>query len=138
LFYGTGIPACILVLRKQRPPEHQNHVLIINAEEIYTKGRAQNTLSIAQADQIYHLYQSQEQQGPNKAAEIEGVARWVNLNEIAENDFNLNIARYVQKPLAEETITLTEALLDFKQKLTALEQAEQELEELLMTEGFEL
>jgi type I restriction enzyme M protein len=138
LFYGTGIPACILVLRKQRPAEHQNYMLIINAEEIYTKGRAQNTLSIAQADQIYYLYQSQEQQGPNKAAEIEGIARWVSLTEITENDFNLNIARYVQKPLADETITVAEALLDFKQKLAALEQAEQELEELLVTEGFEV
>jgi type I restriction enzyme M protein len=138
LFYGTGIPACILVLRKQRPPDHQNHVLIINAEEIYTKGRAQNTLSVAQADQIYHFYQSQEQQGPDKAEEIGGVARWVNLKEIEENDFNLNIARYVQKPLAEETITVEEALLDFKQKLAALEQAEQELEELLIQEGFEI
>ncbi len=138
LFYGTGIPACILVLRKQRPPDHQNHVLIINAEAIYTKGRAQNTLSVAQADQIYHIYQSQEQQGPEKAKEIEGVARWVALKEIEENDFNLNIARYVQKPLAEETITVEEALVDFKQKLAALEQAEQELEELLIKEGFEL
>ena len=45
LFYGTGIPACILVLRKSRPAAHKDHVLIINAEEIYTKGRAQNTLS---------------------------------------------------------------------------------------------
>lgn len=138
LFYGTGIPACILVLRKQRPADHQNHVLIINAEEIFTKGRAQNTLSVAQANQIYHIYQSQEQQGPDKAEEIEGVARWVSLKEIEENDFNLNIARYVQKPLAEETITVEEALSDFKQKLAALEQAEQELEELLVKEGFEL
>ena len=113
-------------------------MLIINAEAIYTKGRAQNTLSVAQADQIYHIYQSQEQQGPDKAEEIEGVARWVNLTEIEENDFNLNIARYVQKPLAEETITVEEALLDFKQKLAALEQAEQELEDLLIKEGFEI
>ena len=113
-------------------------MLIINAEAIYTKGRAQNTLSVAQADQIYHIYQSQEQQGPGKAEEIEGVARWVNLTVIEENDFNLNIARYVQKPLAEETITVEEALLDFKQKLAALEQAEQELEDLLFKEGFEI
>mgnify|MGYP001465221429 CR=1 FL=1 len=42
------------------------------------------------------------------------------------------------KPLAEETITVEEALLDFKQKLAALEQAEQELEDLLIKEGFEI
>lgn len=138
LFYGTGIPACILVLRKQRPVEHQSHVLIINAEEIFTKGRAQNTLSVVQADEIYQIYQSQEHAGPQNAKEIEGVARWVNLSEIQENDFNLNIARYVQKPLEEEAITVEQALLDFKNKLAALEQAEQEFEDLLIKEGFEI
>ncbi|MED6341582.1 MAG: N-6 DNA methylase, partial [Pseudomonadota bacterium] len=137
LFYGTGIPACILVLRKSRPADHQDHVLIINAEEIFTKGRAQNTLSNDQADEIFNIYRQQETAGP-KAEEIEGVARWVALTEIEENDFNLNIARYVQKPLEEETITVEEALKDFQQKLVALEQAENELEALLVKEGFEL
>ena len=143
LFYGTGIPACILVLRTQRPKVHKNHILIINAEEIFTKGRAQNTLSNSQADEIYEIYQAQEQQGPSSkdikgADEIEGVARWVHLTEVKENDFNLNIARYVQKPLEEETITVEEALKDFQSKLADLEQAEEELEALLIKEGFEI
>lgn len=137
LFYGTGIPACILVLRKARPEEHKDHVLIVNAEEIFTKGRAQNTLSEPQADEIYDIYQKMRIKGP-KADDIEGVARWVPHSEIEENDFNLNIARYVQKPLEEETITVEEALKDFQQKLAALEVAEQELEALLIKEGFEL
>jgi type I restriction enzyme M protein len=137
LFYGTGIPACILVLRKHRPKAHNNHILIINAEEIFTKGRAQNTLSNPQADDIYNIYKTQKKKGP-AAQEIEGVARWVPLSEVEENDFNLNIARYVQKPLEEETITVEEALQDFQQKLAALEKAEDELEALLIKEGFEI
>lgn len=137
LFYGTGIPACILVLHKQRPQTHLQYVLIINAEEIFTKGRAQNTLSELQSDEIYKIYRQQEQQGPETAS-IEGVARWVPLSEIEENDYNLNIARYVQKPLKEETISVEEALKDFQQKLAALEQAEHELEELLKKEGFDV
>ncbi|MCD9514217.1 type I restriction-modification system subunit M [Photobacterium carnosum] len=137
LFYGTGIPACILVLRKERPEEHNDHVLILNAEEIYTKGRAQNTLSEQQADEIFDIYQQMRSNGP-KADDIEGVARWVSHSEIKENDFNLNIARYVQKPLEEETITVEEALKDFQLKLAALEQAEQDLEALLIKEGFKL
>ncbi|HFQ4983379.1 TPA: N-6 DNA methylase [Vibrio vulnificus] len=137
LFYGTGIPACILVLRKARPEEHKDHVLIVNAEEIFTKGRAQNTLSEPQADEIYAIYQKMRTKGP-QADDIEGVARWVPHSEIEENDFNLNIARYVQKPLEEETITVEEALKDFQQKLAALEVAEQKLEALLIKEGFEL
>ena len=79
----------------------------------------------------------QAQQGPD-AKEIEGVARWVSLKEIEENDFNLNIARYVQKPLEEETITVEEALKDFQRKLAELEKAEEELEALLIKEGFEV
>ncbi|EJK2993922.1 putative type I restriction enzymeP M protein [Vibrio cholerae] len=137
LFYGTGIPACILVLRKQRPVAHQDHVLIINAEEIFTKGRAQNTLSETQADNIYDIYRQMRTKGP-EADDIEGVARWVSHSEIEENDFNLNIARYVQKPLEEETITVEEALKDFQLKLVALEKAEKELETLLIKEGFDI
>ncbi len=137
LFYGTGIPACILVLRKARPEEHKDHVLIVNAEEIFTKGRAQNTLSEPQADEIYDIYQKMRTKGPILVDHY-SVARWVPHSEIEENDFNLNIARYVQKPLAEETITVEEALKDFQQKLAALEAAEQELEALLIKEGFEL
>jgi type I restriction enzyme M protein len=135
LFYGTAIPASIIILRKQRPADHNDHVLIINAAEIVTKGRAQNTLSEAQADDIYSIYQRQEKLGPDKAEEIEGVARWVAIHEIEENDFNLNIARYVQKPLEEETVTVKEALKDFQQKLAALEQAEGELEQVLIEKG---
>lgn len=137
LFYGTGIPACILVLRKQRPAAHQDHVLIINAEEIFTKGRAQNILSETQADDIYDIYRKMRTKGP-EANDIDGVARWVPHSEIEENDFNLNIARYVQKTLEEQTITVEEALKDFQQKLAALEKAENELEALLIQEGFEL
>ncbi|EGH2812742.1 DNA methylase, partial [Salmonella enterica] len=50
----------------------------------------------------------------------------------------LNIARYVQKPLEEETITVEEALKDFQRKLAELEKAEEELETLLIKEGFEV
>lgn len=132
LFYGTGIPACILVLRKKS--KKASPVLFINAEEIFTKGRAQNTMTTEQADSIYSIYKQQHQ----KAYEEEGVCRWVEFSELKENDFNLNIARFVQKPLEEETITVEEALADFKKKLAELEQAEHELEILLEREGFEL
>lgn len=133
LFYGTGIPASILVLRAEAQSERS--VLIINAEEILTKGRAQNTLSEKQSDDIYGIYKTQHAQN---AEPVEGVARWVPHSELEENDFNLNIARYVQKPLEEETITVEEALTDFQSKLKALEEAENKLEALLIKEGFEV
>lgn len=137
LFYGTTITACILVLRKKRPDDHLDHVLIINAEDIYSKGRAQNTLTTEQADKIYGIYEHLINTGP-KGKYHRSVARWVPLDEIEDNDFDLNITRYVQKHLAEDTITVEEALKSFQQKLAKLDQAEKELEELLIKEGFEL
>ena len=134
LFYGTGISACVLVLRKDKKTLDRKEILFINADEIYTKGRAQNTMSEDQADEIHNIYKRQHE----AAAEIEGLSRWVPIKEIEENDFNLNIARYVQKPLEEETITVEDALKDFKQKLAFLEEAESELEVLLAKEGFQL
>lgn len=134
LFYGTGISACVLILRKEKKMLKRKEVLFINADEIYTKGRAQNTMSEAQADEIFDIYNRQHK----KAKEIEGVSRWVPIKEIEENNYNLNIARYVQKPLEKETITVEEALKDFKQKLSELEKAEDELEALFAKEGFEL
>jgi type I restriction enzyme M protein len=130
LFYGTGIPASILILRKTS--KTKSPVLFINAEEIYTKGRAQNTISNLQADQIYKIYQKQKQ----SPFEDEGLTRWVTYSELKDNDFNLNIARYVQKPLEEEKISVEEALKDFKTKLSELETVENELEQLLKREGF--
>lgn len=130
LFYGTGIPASILILRKEIHKEAP--VLYINAEEIYTKARAQNVMTDAQADDIYSIYVNQH----DRPYDYEGVSRWVEYRELQENDFNLNIARYVQKPLEEDTITVEEVLQDFKEKMIELEIAENELVDLLMLEGF--
>lgn len=124
----------MLVLRKDKKTLNRKEVLFINADEIYTKGRAQNTLTEAQADEIYEIYKNQHL----NAQDIEGVSRWVPLSEIKKNDYNLNIARYVQKPLEEETITVEDAIADFKKRLVELETAEEELEALLAKEGFEL
>jgi type I restriction enzyme M protein len=137
LFYGTNIPACILVLRKTKEKTHKDHILIINAADVYTRGRALITITEKQADGIYETYEKMQDQGP-KANDIEGVARWVSHHEIEDNDFNLNIVRYVQKPLEEELTTVEDALKDFQQKLSALEIAEQELDTLLNKEGYEL
>ena len=134
LFYGTGISACVLILRQDRQTLDREEIIFINAAEIYTKGRAQNTMSADQADAIYRIYQRQH----DAAEAIEGQSRWVSIEEIAANDFNLNIARYVQKPLEIETTTIEAALQDFQQKLAELEQAEDELAALLAKEGFAL
>ncbi|MEU8108396.1 class I SAM-dependent DNA methyltransferase [Nonomuraea muscovyensis] len=89
LFYGTGIPACVLVLRgtDPRPAERRGKVLFINADREFTAGRAQNYLDPQHAEKIVAAYEAYE--------DIPGFARVVDIEELDENDFNLNIRRYV-------------------------------------------
>jgi type I restriction enzyme M protein len=89
LFYGTGIPACILVLRgtDPRPAERRGKVLFINADREFTAGRAQNYLDPQHAEKIVAAYEAYE--------DIPGFARVVDIAELRETDFNLNIRRYV-------------------------------------------
>ncbi|MEV4178471.1 class I SAM-dependent DNA methyltransferase [Nonomuraea sp. NPDC049709] len=89
LFYGTGIPACILVLHgtDPRPAEQRRKVLFINADREFTPGRAQNYLDPQHAEKIVAAYEEYR--------DIPGFARVVDIKELRENDFNLNIRRYV-------------------------------------------
>ncbi len=92
LFYGTGIPACILVLRAPggKPPERRGKVLFINADAEYHEGRAQNFLRPEHIEKIVTTFQTFE----DVSADGAWYARVVTVEELAENDFNLNIRRY--------------------------------------------
>lgn len=89
LFYGTGIPACILVLRSvgSKPAARRGKVLFINADRDYREGRAQNYLEPEHIEKIVSAYRV--------FADVPGFARVVSRSELAENDDNLNIRRYV-------------------------------------------
>ncbi|RAO63423.1 Site-specific DNA-methyltransferase (adenine-spe cific) [Micromonospora saelicesensis] len=89
LFYGTGIPACILVLRPvgSKPAGRKEKVLFINADRDYREGRAQNYLEPEHIEKIVSAYRSFE--------DVPGFARVVTRDELAENNDNLNIRRYV-------------------------------------------
>jgi type I restriction enzyme M protein len=89
LFYGTQIPACILVMRasgKAKPKERQGKILSINADQDYDAGRAQNYLRPEHAEKIIRTFEAYET--------IPGYSRVVDLDEIKANDYNLNIRRY--------------------------------------------
>ncbi|WP_409489504.1 N-6 DNA methylase [Amycolatopsis sp. cmx-11-12] len=89
VFYGTGIPACILVLKgkNQSPPDQPPGIFFINAEREITTGRSQNHLDPRHIEKITDTYL--------RKRTLVGFSRWVPLAEIAENAFNLNIRRYV-------------------------------------------
>jgi type I restriction enzyme M protein len=88
LFYGTGIPACILVLRAMgaKPPERRGKVLFINADAEFSAGRAQNYLLPEHVEKIVSAYHA--------FANIPGYATIVSRDELLANDINLNIRRY--------------------------------------------
>jgi type I restriction enzyme M protein len=88
LFYGTGIPACVLVLRApgSKPPERRGKVLFINADRDFAAGRAQNYLAPEHVERIISVY--------HRYAMVPGYSRVVTRAELAANDDNLNIRRY--------------------------------------------
>lgn len=97
LFYGTGIPACILILRQQRqeganrvsgkPAERQGKVLFINADREYFEGRAQNFLLPEHIEKIATAF--------DEFRHINGLSDVVDIATLRANDYNLNIRRYV-------------------------------------------
>ena len=97
LFYSTGIPVCILVLKKCKKPDD---VLFINASEHFEKGKRQNHLSDGHIEKIIDTYRERPES-------IERYARRVEMDEIEANDFNLNISRYVSTAKPEVQIDLS-------------------------------
>jgi type I restriction enzyme M protein len=95
LFYSTGIPVCILVLKKCKKPDD---VLFINAAEHFEKGKRQNQLKPEHIAKIIDTYQQRKEE-PR-------YSRRVDMAEIEKNDFNLNISRYISTAQAEEEIDL--------------------------------
>lgn len=99
LFYSTGIPVCILVLKKCKK---QEDVLFINASEHFKKGKRQNSLSDDHIQKIVDTYKNR----PNK--ESPRYARRVSMDEIKQNDYNLNISRYVSTAKEDAPVDLKE------------------------------
>ena len=96
LFYSTGIPVCILVLKKCKK---EDDVLFINASEHYVKGKRQNSLNDDNINSIVDTYK-------NRPEEVERYARRVSIEEIEKNGYNLNISRYVSTAEDEVEIDL--------------------------------
>lgn len=96
IFYGTGIPTCILVFKKCR--ENPDEVLFIDASNDYEKVKTQNILRDEHINKIITTFRERK--------EIEKYSRNVPLSEIKANDFNLNIPRYIDTYEEEESINL--------------------------------
>lgn len=94
LFYGTGIPACLLIINKNKAAERKGKVLFINSELEFEEGKNQNKLRPQDITKIVETF--------DNYVDVKRYAKVVNFSEIADNDFNLNIRRYADtSPPAE-------------------------------------
>lgn len=128
IFYGTGLAPAILALRRTKSPERKGKVLIVDASSLYRKGRAQNFLDPEHASTIVAWVEAFE--------DVEDRAKVVTLDEIEQEDWTLNISRYVLPPIGEDIPSLHEAVAAFKHALAEARATEDRLGEVLAGGGW--
>ena len=126
LFYGTPLAACILVFRQNKLKERKNKIMILDASHQIKTGRAQNELLPEHLDHIYAWYREFD--------DVEGIARIVPLDEIVDNDYNLNIARYIKPKPGQEVLSVGQAMQNLEESVKATFAAEENLIALLKKE----
>ena len=127
LFYGTGLAACILVFRQKKTKARKNKVLIVDASKEFKSGRAQNELLPEHVERIHGWVRDY--------ADVEGLARVVTLDDIAANDHNLNIPRYVEPKIDQKVLTVKDAMKRLRESADAAFAAEEKLVGILKREG---
>ncbi|MDY6450624.1 type I restriction-modification system subunit M [Acinetobacter faecalis] len=117
IFYGTSIPTCILVLKKNR--EHTGNILFIDASNDFEKQKNQNKLLPEHLDKVLDAFINR--------VDVEKYAKVATLQEVKDNDYNLNIPRYVDTFEAEDEIDLA----DIAKQLQALEVESQNTDKVI-------
>jgi len=130
LFYGTGIPACVLLINKAKPAERKGRVLFVNGAEEMVEGKNQNSLSeenVRRLSECFHAYGDEDR-----------FSRVVSLEEIKKNDFNLNIARYVQIAEEEEQIDVASELNKLRKIRIKRDRAEERMMRFIEGLGYDI
>lgn len=107
LFYNTGIPACVLIINKQKPASLKGKVIIIDASQDYLEGKAQNSLRPEDLARIIRTHKAAFEH----LTEVENYCRVVPLDEIRSNGGNLNIARYIDNGEVEDVVDVAATLV---------------------------
>ncbi|MEG2162505.1 type I restriction-modification system subunit M [Chryseobacterium sp.] len=118
IFYGTSIPTCILVFKKCK--EDPNHILFIDASKEFEKVKNQNMLRENHINKIVETYRNREV--------IEKYSHLATLQEVADNDYNLNIPRYVDTFEAEEEIDIKSVMNEIKSLETKRAELDKEID----------
>lgn len=123
IFYGTQLAACVMVFRQNKPPEKKGKVLFIDASDQIRVGRAQNFLEEKHVARIFDWYTSYQ--------DVENYVKVTGIDELAENDFNLNIPLYVEKIIEDNLPTVEEAMADLKRAWEESLRAEEKFKQVL-------
>lgn len=124
IFYGTGIPTIILVFKKGREAKD---ILFIDASREFEKAKNQNRLTPANIEKIVETYRNRQ--------DVEKYAHVASLDEVRENDYNLNIPRYVDTFEEEEEIDLDEVLRLIERDKREIAELEREIADQLKLLG---
>jgi type I restriction enzyme M protein len=120
LFYNTGIPASILIVNKAKPEHLKNKVIFIDTSQSFKEGKNQNLLEDEHVKKVVDAY--------DKGEDVDKFMRIVDMKEIKENDYNLNIARYIDTSNEVVLVDLEETLA----KIQEIEEREKEIDEKLV------
>lgn len=129
IFYGTEIPTCILVLNKRRAltGENNDNILFIDASEHFGKGTNQNHLQEKDIDRIFNAYLKRET--------VEKFSYVAPMSEIEENEYNLNIPRYVDTFEEEEPVDLNAVSQQLAELDSSMEETDQTIARYCKTLG---
>jgi type I restriction enzyme M protein len=128
IFYGTSIPTCILVIKKCR--KEDDNILFIDASKEFEKIKTQNKLRPEHIDKIIETYRDR--------SKVEKYSHCATLQEIRDNDFNLNIPRYVDTFEEEEEIDIQSVMLEIKNLEVKRTELDKEIEGYLKELGLVL
>ncbi len=127
VFYSTPVSACILLLNNYKPASHRGKVCLIDATKIYTPQRAQNILTEADVQKIYNACIAYKN-------EVD-LSKVVSIKEIADSDYLLSVANYIERSKAE-TLSTEKVRSNYAKAVTEVKRAETQLKELLSNGGY--
>ncbi len=130
LFYGTGIPGCILILNKNKPPDRKNKVIFVYAAKEFEEGKVRNKLRESDIERIVTAIR--------KYVDIDGYCHVADYDELKENEFNLNVPRYVNISESEEEIEIQTTINELNKLENERERLKTEVKENLKELGFEI
>jgi type I restriction enzyme M protein len=102
LFYGTGIPGCVLILNRNKPLKRKNKIIFIYAARDYEEGKVRNKLREEDINKIVFVFKKYE--------DVDKYCHIAEIDELNENDYNLNVPRYVDISEEEQEVDIQDAI----------------------------